>query len=71
MVSSYNTAVSADKSSFTVVKNPGPDTLALDVTNLAPATLYNCSLAAQTSAGYGPSVSITWGTAESGEYKCK
>ncbi|XP_064626440.1 receptor-type tyrosine-protein phosphatase T-like [Lineus longissimus] len=53
---SYNEDVNRNRTSYAKVSNSDPDTKRLKVTGLTPATEYNCSVAAQTSKGYGPSV---------------
>ncbi|XP_064626017.1 phosphatidylinositol phosphatase PTPRQ-like [Lineus longissimus] len=59
---SNNEDVNRDLMSYAKVSNSDPDTKRLKVTGLTPATKYNCSVAAQTSKGYGPSVYLTSST---------
>lgn len=63
---SYDPAVNKDKSSYVITSAPSPDVRGTTITALQSATEYNCSVAAQTSKGYGPSVLIKiWTNPES------
>ncbi|XP_064624769.1 receptor-type tyrosine-protein phosphatase T-like [Lineus longissimus] len=53
---SYDEKVNRDMAAYTKESNPGPSVNELEVSGLQPATEYNCSVAAQTSMGYGPCV---------------